>query len=115
MLTPMDHYLAHQIPETFDRVFTSDRNFYDRYHFNLHDSTGDFFLIVGLGQYPNLGVTDAFAVLTGGGIQTVLRSSRELGGDRLNTTVGPIKVEVIEGLKKFRVLVSQTKRTFPST
>lgn len=103
MLTPMDDYLAHQIPETFDRVFTSDRNFYDRYYFNVHDSTGDFFLIVGLGQYPNLGVTDAFAVLAGGGRQTVLRSSRELGGDRLNTTVGPIRVEVIEGLKKFRV------------
>ncbi len=36
--------------------------------------------------------------------ERVVRSSRELGGDRLNTTVGPIRVEVLEGLKRFRVL-----------
>jgi hypothetical protein len=30
-LSPMDEYLAHQTPDTFDHVFTSDRNLYDRY------------------------------------------------------------------------------------
>lgn len=103
MLTPMDDFLAHQIPETFDKVFTSDRNFYDRYYFNLHDSSGDLFMIVGMGQYPNLGVTDAFVALSYGDQQRVLRSSRELRGDRLDTTVGPITVEVLEGLKRLRV------------
>lgn len=103
MLTPMDDYLAHQIPETFDKVFTSDRNFYDRYYFNLHDSTGDLFMIIGMGQYPNLGVTDAFVALSFGDQQRVLRSSRELNGDRLDTSVGPITVEVVQGLKKLRV------------
>jgi hypothetical protein len=112
MLTPMDDYLAHQIPETFDRVFTSDRNFYDRYYFNVHDLTGDFFLVVGMGQYPNLGVTDAFAVLSTSSCQTVLRSSRELGGDRLNTTVGPISVEVVEGLKRLKVRCESNETNF---
>jgi hypothetical protein len=30
-ISPMDEYLAHQTTDTFDYVFTSDRNFYDRY------------------------------------------------------------------------------------
>ena len=63
MLTPLDDYLAHQTPETFDRVATSDRNFYDRYYFNCHDLTGETFLVVAMGVYPNLGVIDAFATL----------------------------------------------------
>ncbi len=49
-ISPMDEYLAHQTPETFDYVNTSDRNFYDRYYFNVHDSTGDFFMVMGMGQ-----------------------------------------------------------------
>ena len=30
-ISPMDELLTHQTAETFDQVFTSDRNFYDRY------------------------------------------------------------------------------------
>ena len=65
-ISKMDEYLAHQTSETFDYVFTSDRNFYDRYYFNMHDSKGDFFMVAGLGQYPNLGVTDAFVTISHG-------------------------------------------------
>ena len=50
-------------------------------------------LIVGLGQYPNLGVTDAFALLRRGSAHRVVRTSRELGADRMNTRVGPFGVE----------------------
>jgi hypothetical protein len=105
MLSPLDDYLAHQIPDTFDHVGTSDRNFYDRYYFNAHPCDGDVFLILGMGQYPNLGVTDAFITVSHGDRQYVVRSSRELGSDRLNTAVGPIRVEVIEGLRRLRCVV----------
>ena len=73
-ISPMDEFLAHQTPDTFDRVFTSDRNFYDRYYFNMHDSTGDFFMVAGMGQYPNLGVTDAFVTISHGTNQYVVRA-----------------------------------------
>ena len=63
-LGPMDEFLAHQTCETFDHVFTSDRNFYDRYYFNMYSKQGDLFLITGMGQYPNLGPTDAFVSLS---------------------------------------------------
>ncbi len=104
MLTPLDDYLVHQTPETIDHVATSDRNFYDRYYFNAHTLDGSAFLVLGMGIYPNIGVIDAFATMVvDNDTQYVLRASRELGSDRMNTTVGPIGVEVIEGLRKFRI------------
>jgi hypothetical protein len=99
----MDEYLAHQTTETFDYVQTSDRNFYDRYYFNMHDSTGDFFMVAGMGQYPNLGVLDAFVAISVGTKQYVVRASRALGHDRLDTHVGPFRVEVLEGLQSLRI------------
>jgi len=102
-LGPMDEFLAHQTCETFDHVFTSDRNFYDRHYFNLHPMGDDVFVVVGMGQYPNLGTMDAFVAVSKGDHMHVLRASRELGSDRMNTKCGPIGVEVLEGLKKLRV------------
>jgi hypothetical protein len=100
----MDEFLAHQTSETFDHVHTSDRNFYDRFYFNCHPSSDELFLITGLGQYPNLGVTDAFVSISHGDQHTVVRASRELGSDRFDTSVGPLRVEVLEGLMKLRVV-----------
>jgi hypothetical protein len=102
-LSPADDLLLHQTPHTFDHVGTSDRNFYDRYYFNLHGSDDEVFLITGLGQYPNLGVTDAFLSVSVGTKQYTVRASRELGSDRLNTSVGPYGIEVIEGLRTIRI------------
>jgi hypothetical protein len=102
-ISPMDEYLAHQTADTFDYVYTSDRNFYDRYYFNMHSSSDDFFMVAGMGQYPNLGVTDAFAAISHGSNQYVVRASRALGHDRLDTRVGPFTIEVIEGLKSLRL------------
>ena len=102
-ISPMDEYLAHQTSETFDHVATSDKNFYDRYYFNAHASSDEIFVIMGMGQYPNLGVTDAFVAISHGDTQYVVRSSRELGNDRLDTQVGPFSVEVLEGLQSLRL------------
>jgi hypothetical protein len=101
-LSPMDEFMAHQTCETFDHVFTSDRNFYDRYYFNMHSSSDELFVIIGMGQYPNLGTTDAFVSVSIGEEIHVVRASRELGGNRLDTTIGPFGTEVIEGLQKVR-------------
>lgn len=103
-ISPMDEFLAHQTSETVDHVATSDRNFYDRYYFNCHPSSDELFLIAGLGQYPNLGVTDAFVSISHGDQHTVVRASRELGHDRFDTSVGPLRVEVVEGLRRLRVV-----------
>jgi hypothetical protein len=110
MLTPLDDYLVHQTPYTVDTVGTSDRNFYDRYYFNAHTLDGEALLIVAMGLYPNIGVLDAFATLVvDGKTQHIVRGSRELRSDRMNTTVGPIGVEVLEGLRRIRVWCEPTE------
>ncbi|WP_137723156.1 hypothetical protein [Prescottella subtropica] len=112
MLSPMDDFPVHQIAEPIRHVGTSDRNFYDRYYFNCHpglDYDGQpLFLIVGLGQYPNLGVTDGFAVLRRGDDHIVARASKALGNDRMDVSVGPLRIEVIEGLHRLRVVLDPT-------
>jgi hypothetical protein len=104
MLSMMDDYPLHQTSDVMRHVATSDRNFYDRYYFNLHRASDDLFAVFGLGQYPNLGVQDAFLLVRHGNRHRVIRSSRRLG-DRSDISVGPLRVEVLEGLKKLRLVV----------
>jgi hypothetical protein len=108
MISSWDDYPVHQTSEPVRFAATSDRNFYDRYYFNLHGSSDELFMVMGLGQYPNLGVQDAFAVVRRGAFHRVVRASRTLG-DRMDTTVGPFRVEVIEPLKKVRFLLEPSE------
>ena len=108
-ISPADDLLTHQTTETFDQVFTSDRNFYDRYYFNMHASSDELFLVAGMGQYPNLGVTDAFVSISHGNTLYVVRASRELGADRLDTRVGPFRIEVLEGLRSLRLQLDENE------
>src|SRR6476659_9140804 len=103
-ISPLDDYPYHQAPLPIIHPATSDRNFYDRYYFNCHPSSDELFLIAGIGQYPNLGVTDAFVSVAHGTSHHVVRASRELGNDRLDTSVGPLRVEILEGLMRLRVI-----------
>jgi hypothetical protein len=103
-LSAADDLPLHQIAEPIRHVGSSDRNFYDRYYFNLHGSSDELFCVIGLGQYPNLGTQDAFISVRRGDEHRVVRASKELV-DRADTSVGPIRVEVIEGLKRLRVVV----------
>jgi len=104
MLSSMDDYPLHQIAEVIRHAATSDRNFYDRYYFNLHASSDALFMVMGMGQYPNLAVQDAFACVTRHGKHHVVRASRVLG-DRMDTSVGPFRIEVLEGLRRLRVIL----------
>ncbi|HEV7191830.1 MAG TPA: hypothetical protein VGN35_01395 [Jatrophihabitantaceae bacterium] len=100
----LDEYPIHQSPLSMARVATSDRNFYDRCYFNAHDRSGEIFLITGLGVYPNLGVTDAFALVRKGDQQRAVRFSDALDHRSVDATVGPYRIEVIEPLNRIRVV-----------
>ncbi|MEJ7584161.1 MAG: hypothetical protein WKF43_08755 [Acidimicrobiales bacterium] len=102
-LSPLDDYPIHQAPLSMRHVATSDRNFYDRYYFNCHPCSDELFLVAGLGQYPNLGVVDAFVAVLHQGVHRVVRASKALS-DRMDTAVGPIRVEVLEPLHRLRVV-----------
>ena len=104
-LSPLDDYPVHQAAEVIRHPATSDRNFYDRYYFMLHGSSDELLLIFGLGQYPNLSVQDAFVLARRGTLHRVVRASRALGADRMDTSVGPFHLEVLEGLARVRVVL----------
>jgi hypothetical protein len=109
-VTSWDDYPVHQSANWIAHVATSDRNFYDRYYFNVLDTSGRFMVVMGLGQYPNLGTTDAFATVRVGDEQHVVRASRPLT-DRSDISVGPLRIEIIEPLKRLRFVVEPTEHS----
>jgi hypothetical protein len=104
MAVPLDEYPIHQLPVSMAYVGTSDRNFYDRSYFNAYDRATGTFLTTGLGVYPNLGVTDAYAVVRRGDRQRAVRFSDALSDDRLDQRVGPYRIEVLEPLQRLRLV-----------
>ncbi|MEQ1490987.1 MAG: hypothetical protein ABL932_10610 [Terricaulis sp.] len=105
MLSWGDDYPIHQTPEPV--AFSgSDRNFYDRYFFNGYSADGSVFFAAALGIYPHLDVIDAAFCLLIDGKQHNVRASRRLKGERMNLSVDPIEVRVIEPLRKLGVRVT---------
>lgn len=104
MPVPLDEYPIHQAPVSMAHFATSDRNVYDRCIFQIYDKTGERQIISGLGVYPHLGVIDAYAVARKGTKQTVVRTSDALGDNRMEQKVGPYRIEVIDPLRKLRVV-----------
>jgi hypothetical protein len=105
MLTPGDDYPLHQTPEPIAFSGT-DRNFYDRYFFNGMSPDGSVFFAVAFGIYPQLDIMDGAFSVTVDGKQHSLRVSKHMKGDRLNLSVGPLSIEILEPLKKLRIKVA---------
>lgn len=104
IICPADEFQTHQTAQPVRHVFTSDRNFYERYHMTGHGHDDLVYFNAGFGQYPNLAVQDAFFNLVEGDNHHVIRASHHLG-DRLHIGAGPLRIEIIEPLKKFRVII----------
>jgi len=110
VLTRADDYPIHQTPEPIAYAGT-DRNFYDRYFFNGYASTprSTTMFAVALGVYPHLNIIDASLVVVKDGVQTALHASRWLRMERMDLTVGPFALEVVEPLRALRVKVDAPK------
>ena len=106
MLTAADDYPLHQSPEPF-AFAGGGRNFYDRFFFNGYDAAGDVFFAVALGVYPQLNIMDAGFCVSLDGRQHNLRASKEMLGERLNLSVGPINIEILAPLKKTRIKIAE--------
>ncbi|WP_405782520.1 hypothetical protein [Streptomyces sp. NBC_00859] len=90
----LDEYPVHQVPLSMKHVATGDRNAYDRCIFHVFDHRGRALLVVGLGVYPNAGVIDAYATLRTGDTLHAVRASDALTDDRMNLSVGPLRITV---------------------
>ncbi|MFO0315660.1 MAG: hypothetical protein ACK51R_00930 [Hyphomonadaceae bacterium] len=106
MLTQGDDYPIHQTAEPIASSGT-DRNFYDRYFFNGYQSDGSGFFAVAFGVYPHLNVADAHLSFIRDGVQHCLHASRLLAMERMDLSVGPIRIEIVEPLNILRIVVSE--------
>jgi hypothetical protein len=104
VLTRGDDYPIHQTPEPIAYAGT-DRNFYDRYFFNGYAPTGGFFAVA-FGIYPHLNIADAAFVSLRDGQEITLHASRHLNMERMETSAGPISIEIVEPLRTLRIRVN---------
>jgi len=105
MITKADDYPVHQTADPIAYTATSDRNFYDRYFFNGYSRDGATYFAAALGAYPNRGIMDAAFSVVHGGRQYVVRASRRMGQERMDTRVGPVTVEVLAPLERLRLQI----------
>ena len=99
MLSKQDDFIGHQLPTTFDHVMSSDPAWMERLWYTGHPVPGgDFIFDIGLGWHPNRNVMDGFAGVAFGGKQYNFRVSRRLRPDPLETAIGPLEIEILEGL-----------------
>jgi len=106
---PLDEYPIHQAPLPAAWAATSDRHFYDRCYLNAHDRTGDIFVVTGAGWYPNLGTKDAFVLVRRGNEQTAVHLGDACDDERLSQQVGNYRIEVVEPLRKLRLVLEETE------
>lgn len=107
MITAFDDFPIHAGSRPVNETESSDPNHYDRYFFNGYRSDASLYFAVALGLYPNRHIADAsFSVIVDGGEQISLHASRRAPVDRAEANeVGPIKVVVLEPLRRHRIVV----------
>ena len=106
MLNKLDDYPIHQTPEPIAHPATTDRNVYDRTWFNGYSNDGLRYFGIGMAIYPHRGILDcAFSVVEQGGRQHCFFGSRRAPLERTEMQVGPFRIEVIEALRRTRVVL----------
>ncbi len=105
MITPFDDYPIHQAAAPLAAPASTDRNFYDRYWFDGFDRDGGVLFEIGFGIYPNRYVQDAHFSVSMDGKQVAFHASRRAPLDRTDTTVGPMRIEIVKPMRVIRVVV----------
>lgn len=107
MITAFDDFPIHAGSLPVNETGSSDPNHYDRYFFNGYRSDATLYFAVAMGLYPNRHIADAsFSVVVEGQEQISLHASRRAPVDRAEANeVGPIKVVVLEPLRRHQILV----------
>ncbi len=105
MITDFDDYLIHQAPFPVNQPGLSNRNFYDRYWFNGFDKAGNFLFEVGFGRYPHRFVQDGHFSVTLEGVQHSFHASRRVADNPMDSTAGPLRIEVVQPMRIVRVVI----------
>ncbi|MCC6920129.1 MAG: hypothetical protein IT548_13075 [Alphaproteobacteria bacterium] len=108
-LTEADEGINHQIADTFASVRESDRGWTEKIWGSIARKDGGLQIDFGLGRYPNRNVIDGFGGVSRNYEQWTVRASRELASDFDSMSIGPVRYEVVEPLKKVRFALDRNK------
>ena len=98
---PLDEYPVHQVPLSMKHVVDAATATPTTAASSTSSTTPAApLLILGLGVYPNPGVIDAYATLRLGDDLHAVRASDALGDDRMNLSVGPLRIIVDAPLQR---------------
>lgn len=105
-LIAADESLNHQIVDTFASVGTADHSWTEKIWFTLMRKDAKLQIELGIGKYPNRNILDGFAGIARGVEQRTVRASRELAPAFEDTSVGPIRYQVVEPFRKMRLTLA---------
>ncbi|MEM9132711.1 MAG: hypothetical protein AAF962_10485 [Actinomycetota bacterium] len=110
MLNRLDDYPIHQTAEPIAHPASSDPNVYDRTWFNGYSIDHQRYFGLGIAVYPHRNILDcAFSTVAAGGGQHCFYGSRRAPQERTDTTVGPFRYEVVEPLRRSRVILDDNE------
>lgn len=101
----MDEYLVHQTEKPLAQVASDHPDWQDRFYFNIHDSSGEFAAITGLGAFPNRNVMQAYLFVVHKGEHFAYLNVRPLKEDRHVMKVDTLSYEIVEPLNVWRLQV----------
>ncbi len=105
-LLPADEEFNHQVVETFASVGQSDPAWAEKVCGMAAAIDGSLQIGFGFGKYTNRNVVDAYAGISRGKEQWVVRASRALNEDPGTVNAGPVHYQIIEPLHKVRITLA---------
>lgn len=111
MLTPQDDLFGHVTSDTRDASVGAEPMgdvapaiFTERFwYMGATVPTSDIVFNIGMACYPHRGVLDGYAGVSIAGVQHDFRASRHAGDAPLDSRIGPLHIEVLEGLATHRI------------
>ncbi len=92
-ILPEDETFAHQIPETFANIASSDPSWTEKVCAMAMARDGSVQIGFGLGKYTNRNVMDGYGAVSRGVEQFTVRASRQLAPEPTATAIGPLHYE----------------------
>ena len=110
--TALDERFAHQIPEPFPNVLHFHKDWRESLFFIMHEreKPGDV-LILTLAHFQSRQEMDSLQLGRVGESPIMARHVRKVDGDQDDFQVGPITIDVVEPLKKIRLVAAPSAQT----
>lgn len=108
MIVETDDFFCHQLVEPHVQVVLPDPSWAERAFFTLCDPDR-FGIDIGMSLFPNNDTIESYAIVALPGQQISLRAARDLSSGRWPPAAGPVRMEVLEPLKRWRLTCEENE------